>query len=209
MTDLKQTDVAAVPRFANVATFMRSQLRDTPEGLDIAMFGVPLDLGSSFRSGARHGPAQVREMSRLIREVNYSTKIAPFDLCDIADIGDAPVNSLDMDASLRSIQHFVQTVLECGRPATGDRRRSHDQFADSPLDGGRRGACDHSGRCAFGYPGSDARQEVCEWDAISSRHRGGPDRSTQDRAGRGQGHVVQCGRVGLGAGAGNYDYRHG
>ncbi|MDE0001632.1 MAG: agmatinase [Rhodospirillaceae bacterium] len=114
MTDLKQTDVTAVPRFANVATFMRAQLRDTPEGLDIAMFGVPLDLGSSFRSGARHGPAQVREMSRLIREVNYSTKIAPFDLCDIADIGDAPVNSLDLDASLRSIQHFVQTVLSVG-----------------------------------------------------------------------------------------------
>lgn len=111
MTDLKQTDVTAVPRFANVATFMRSQLRDTPEGLDIAMFGVPLDLGSSFRSGARHGPAQVREMSRLIREVNYSTKTAPFDLCDIADIGDAPVNSLDLDASLLSIQHFAQTVL--------------------------------------------------------------------------------------------------
>ena len=111
MSDLKQTDVTTVPRFANVATFMRSQLRDTPQGLDIAMFGVPLDLGSSFRSGARHGPAQVREMSRLIREVNYSTKIAPFDLCDIADIGDAPVNSLDLDASLLSIQQFVQTVL--------------------------------------------------------------------------------------------------
>lgn len=112
MTNLKQPDVTTVPRFANVATFMRSQLRDTPAGLDIAMFGVPFDLGSSFRSGARHGPAQVREMSRLIREVNYSTKVAPFQICDIADIGDAPVNSLDLDASLRSIQEFVQTVLD-------------------------------------------------------------------------------------------------
>ena len=57
MTDLKQTDVTAVPRFANVATFMRSQLRDTPEGLDIAMFGVPLDLGFvlSQRHTARAG----------------------------------------------------------------------------------------------------------------------------------------------------------
>ena len=73
MKDLKQRDVTAVPRFANVATFMRSQLSDTPEGLDIAMFGVPFDLGSSFRIGARHGPTQIREMSRLIREVNYTT----------------------------------------------------------------------------------------------------------------------------------------
>jgi len=112
MTDLKQRDVTTVPRFANVATFMRSQLQDTPADLDIAMFGVPFDLGSSFRSGARHGPAQIREMSRLIREVNYTTKIAPFDLCRIADIGDAPVDSLDLDASLRSIQEFVQTILD-------------------------------------------------------------------------------------------------
>ena len=85
MKDLRQRDVTTVPRFANVATFMRSQLQDTPAGLDIAMFGVPFDLGSSFRSGARHGPAQIREMSRLIREVNYTTKVAPFDLCRIAD----------------------------------------------------------------------------------------------------------------------------
>ncbi len=112
MKDLKQRDVTAVPRFANVATFMRSQLCETPAGLDIAMFGVPFDLGSSFRSGARHGPAQIREMSRLIREVNYATKVAPFDLCRIADIGDAPVDSLDLTASLRSIQEYVQTILD-------------------------------------------------------------------------------------------------
>jgi guanidinopropionase len=102
---------------------MRSQLRESPADLDIAMFGVPFDLGSSFRSGARHGPAQIREMSRLIREVNYATRIAPFDLCRIADIGDAPVNSLDLDSSLRSIQEFVQEILDAGaRPlaAGGD-----------------------------------------------------------------------------------------
>jgi guanidinopropionase len=51
-------------------------------------------------------------MSRLIREVNYTTKVAPFDLCRIADIGDAPVDSLDLNASLRSIQEFVQKILD-------------------------------------------------------------------------------------------------
>jgi len=123
MRDLKQSDVTAVPRFANVATFMRAQLQDKPTDLDIAMFGVPFDLGSSFRSGARHGPAQIREMSRLIREVNYATKVAPFDLCRIADIGDAPVDSLDLTASLRSIQEFVHLITDAdARPlaAGGD-----------------------------------------------------------------------------------------
>ena len=111
---LRQADVTAVPRFADVATFMRSQYRDSPADLDIAMFGVPFDLGSSFRTGARHGPAQIREMSRLIREVNYATRVAPFELCRIGDIGDAPVNSLNLEASLAGIQAFVDAIVSAG-----------------------------------------------------------------------------------------------
>ncbi len=123
MSKTPQHSVTKVPRFANVATFMRSRLVDGPADLDIAMFGVPFDLGSSFRTGARHGPSQIREMSRLIREVNYTTKIAPFDLCRIADIGDSPVNPLDMTDSLLSIQRFAQQIADAGaRPlaAGGD-----------------------------------------------------------------------------------------
>lgn len=114
LDQLRQADVTAVPRFADVATFMRAEYRDGPAGLDVAMFGVPFDLGSSFRTGARHGPAQIREMSRLIREVNYATRVAPFDLCRVGDIGDAPVNSLDLEASLTSIQSFVESVVAAG-----------------------------------------------------------------------------------------------
>ncbi len=121
--DLKQQNVTAVPRFSNVATFMRARLLEGPEDLDIAMFGVPFDLGSSFRSGARHGPAQIREMSRLIREINYATRAAPFSASRVADIGDAPVDPLDLDASLRSIEQFVKQIVGVGaRPlaAGGD-----------------------------------------------------------------------------------------
>ena len=39
-------------------------------------------------------------------------RLLPFDLCRIADIGDAPVDSLDLTASLRSIQEYVQTILD-------------------------------------------------------------------------------------------------
>ncbi|MEM7123120.1 MAG: agmatinase [Pseudomonadota bacterium] len=121
--DTQQADVATVPRFANIATFMRVAQSGTAEGLDVAMFGVPFDLGSSFRSGSRHGPSEIREMSRLIREVNYATGTAPFQHCRVADIGDAPVNSLDVDESLSAIETFVADVVACGaRPlaAGGD-----------------------------------------------------------------------------------------
>ena len=44
------------PRFAEIATFMRAPLADSLEGLDIALIGVPTDLGITNRPGARHGP---------------------------------------------------------------------------------------------------------------------------------------------------------
>ena len=112
--DLTQRNVGTVPRFSHLATFMRSVYRDEPSGLDIAMVGVPFDAGSSFRSGARHGPAQLRDMSRLIRKVNYATQVAPFDICRVADIGDAPVNPLSIDESLASIQEFFESVAASG-----------------------------------------------------------------------------------------------
>ena len=87
---LEQKDVNAVPRFANINPFMRASYKESPHGLDIAMFGVPFDLGSSNRTGARHGPAQMREMSRLIRQIHYPSMIDPFKDYRIADIGDAP-----------------------------------------------------------------------------------------------------------------------
>ena len=113
-TELRQYDVNAIPRFANMATFMRAPHRTDPTGLDVAMMGVPFDLGSSFRIGARHGPSQIREMSRHIRQVNYASGIAPFELCRIADMGDTPMNSLDMMASLDSIQEFFCTIIDAG-----------------------------------------------------------------------------------------------
>ena len=110
----QQVDVNSVPRSAQVATLMRAQLCEGSDGLDIALAGVPFDGGSSFRAGARHGPAQMREMSRLIRQAHYSTNIAPFEICRIGDVGDAPINPLDMSASLESIETFFSAIHAAG-----------------------------------------------------------------------------------------------
>ena len=99
-------DSAVVPRFAEPATFMRTPHAASAAGLDIALAGVPFDLGSTNRAGPRHGPAQIREMSRLIRQVNASSRIAPFEICRVADVGDAPVNPLDLMDSIGSITRF-------------------------------------------------------------------------------------------------------
>ncbi|MFZ5789607.1 MAG: agmatinase [Pseudomonadota bacterium] len=111
---LRPIDSAVTPRFAHIATFMRTPLRPNAQGLDIALAGVPFDLGSTNRDGPRHGPAQIREMSRLIRQVNPTTRVAPFALCQVADAGDAPVNPLDAAGSLERITRFFADIAAAG-----------------------------------------------------------------------------------------------
>lgn len=107
-------DSAVTPRYAEPATFMRTPWHPGGEGLDIALAGIPFDLGSTNRAGPRHGPAQVREMSRLIRKVNASSRIAPFDICKVADVGDAPTNPLDLMGSIDSITAFYADLQARG-----------------------------------------------------------------------------------------------
>ncbi len=114
--DFQPIDSAVTPRFAEPATFMRT--RHVPvgqaEALDIGLAGVPYDMGSTNRAGPRHGPAQVREMSRLIRQVNASSRIAPFELCKVGDVGDAPVNPLEPLGSIDTITGFYDALHRKG-----------------------------------------------------------------------------------------------
>ncbi len=54
-------DALVTPRFAGLSTFLRLPLVSTPDGLDVAITGIPFDVGTSFRPGARFGPRAVRE----------------------------------------------------------------------------------------------------------------------------------------------------
>jgi guanidinopropionase len=112
--DLRQHDFSTVSRFANLNPFMRATYQEDPDGLDIAMVGVPFDLWSSVRIGSRHGPAQMREMSRMIRQVHYPILLEPFEKCRIADVGDSPVNSLDIEESLEGIEAFFRKIHVSG-----------------------------------------------------------------------------------------------
>ena len=93
---------------------MRTPAVEIGSGLDVALVGVPFDLGTTFRTGARQGPAQIREMSRLIRQVNPTTGIAPFRICNVGDVGDAPVHPLDLMGSIASIAKFFERIHAAG-----------------------------------------------------------------------------------------------
>jgi guanidinopropionase len=93
---------------------MRAARAKLAPPLEVALVGVPLDLGATYRMGARHGPAGVREALRLIREVNPATGVAPFRLCNVADVGDAPTDPLDVVQSVALIQGFFEQVQALG-----------------------------------------------------------------------------------------------
>lgn len=109
----------AMPRFGGTATMMRLPTATSPQGLDAAFIGVPLDTGTSNRSGARFGPRQIRAESALIRPYNMATGAAPFDTLQVADLGDVPVNPYSLEKSLPIITAFYERVLAAGcRPLT-------------------------------------------------------------------------------------------
>lgn len=107
-------DASIVPRFSDVATFLRTRRSDNYDDVDIGLVGVPLDIGTNYRAGARHGPAGVREASRLIRRIHPMSGINPFERCRVADLGDAPVNPLHLDKSVQMIEAFFARLHAVG-----------------------------------------------------------------------------------------------
>jgi guanidinopropionase len=56
----------------------------------------------------------VREASRIIRQIHPTSGIAPFRLCNVADVGDAPVNALDLAGSIRLIETSIRRIHDAG-----------------------------------------------------------------------------------------------
>ncbi|RVG23096.1 agmatinase [Sinorhizobium meliloti] len=117
--DFSPTDANRTPRFAEIATFMRTKTvpMELADEVNVGVVGVPFDLGSSYRAGSRHGPAAIREASRALRLVNGHTGVAPFEIACIADLGDAKIHPLNFDQSIEIItQCFLELKKMAVRP---------------------------------------------------------------------------------------------
>ena len=107
-------DAAITPRFSAIPTFMRLPYVTEPTKVDIALIGVPWDGGTTNRAGARHGPREIRNMSSFMRKVHHVSRIAPYELARIADLGDAPVNPIDLMDTLGRVERFYAKVHAAG-----------------------------------------------------------------------------------------------
>jgi guanidinobutyrase len=90
---------------------MRLPARTSAEGLDVCFVGIPLDVATSNRVGARYAPRQIRAESVLLRPYNMATRAAPFDSLQVADIGDVAINTFNLKDSIRIIEEAYEEIL--------------------------------------------------------------------------------------------------
>lgn len=106
--------------FAGPPTFLDAPLRNVDwtapdlSGLDVAILGVPLDLGVTNRAGTRFGPRAVRAIER-IGPYNHALRVMPSAELSVADVGDAPFSSrYDLNASHDELEAAGRAIHAAG-----------------------------------------------------------------------------------------------
>src|SRR5262249_19923047 len=108
----KQRDSRKSRRRAPPGTFMPLPYQTDPAGVDVAILGVPFDSGTSYRSGARMGPREIRAQSSLIRLYSYFLKVSPFETLTVVDAGDVDAPPVGIEPAYAAIQAGVARILD-------------------------------------------------------------------------------------------------
>ena len=94
--------MASVPTFALPPSFLGITRRDPEAAFCIA--GIPFDLGTTNRSGARFGPAAIRQASRMLVDGDHPHWWIDPAALPVADIGDFAIALGDIPQSLALIE---------------------------------------------------------------------------------------------------------
>lgn len=112
-------DAFEAPRFTGPRTYARLPYVKDLDGVEAAVFGMPWDGGTSFRSGARFGPEGVRSASGMIRTYNAVQKVQVFGALSTIDYGDSPTVPGYIEDTLDRITTFVTPLAEARIPSVG------------------------------------------------------------------------------------------
>jgi len=100
--------------YAGIPTFLGLPAAPNAAGLEVAVVGVPSDLGVSNRTGARFGPRAVRTIER-IGPYHPTQKNVPMAKVKAADIGDVPFRSrFSLEHTLADIEAFYNDLKKQG-----------------------------------------------------------------------------------------------
>src|SRR5438128_8455389 len=114
------TDYRRAMPYAGVSSLLdmpyRPEAPNLPDfgGLEVALVGVPMDLGVTNRAGARLGPRAVRAVER-IGPYEHALDIAPLLHVNAADVGDVPMKSrFSLEECHADIEAFFEKVRAAG-----------------------------------------------------------------------------------------------
>lgn len=86
----------------------------TLTGLQVALYGAPMDLAVTNRSGSRFGPRALRAIER-IGPYNEALGCAPVHEMAVSDIGDVPFRSrFDLAQSHEDIEAYISRIVSAG-----------------------------------------------------------------------------------------------
>lgn len=102
------------PTFGGVLSFMRRRYTRDLAGVDVAVMGIPLDLATTFRSGARLGPAAIRAATVQLNERLFPWGFGPCEHLAVVDYGDCPIDNHRPQTIVPTIAANAKRVLDQG-----------------------------------------------------------------------------------------------
>jgi agmatinase len=100
--------------YGGVLSFMRRRYTRDLTGVDVAVTGIPLDLATTFRPGARLGPAAVRAATAQLNEKLHPWGFGPCDHLAIIDYGDCWLDHHRPATIAPTIAEHARTILASG-----------------------------------------------------------------------------------------------
>ena len=107
----KPLDAQVIPRFAGIRTYMRAPHVTELAGVDAAVYGIPFDTATSYRTGARFGPEAIRSASALIRPYHPVHDVNIVDALSIVDYGDLPVSPGDTERTYAQVEEGLAPLI--------------------------------------------------------------------------------------------------
>jgi agmatinase len=107
-------DGRTAPRYAGIKTFARCPAVDDPEGVEVAVLGIPFDTATTNRPGARFGPEAVRSASIALRPYNPVQRTQVFGRLSVADLGDLHVTPGNAEKTVAQIAEQLEPIVRSG-----------------------------------------------------------------------------------------------
>ena len=107
--------VEGSPSYAGALSFMRRKYSRDLDGVDVAVTGIPLDLATTNRPGARFGPRAIRAATPGIAWARpWPWEFDPFDRLAVVDYGDCEFDPGEPESIVPFIQKHIAGILDAG-----------------------------------------------------------------------------------------------